>query len=73
MMYSYPGSQYIILLVSLLATAHASIMVKLVDGSFAPLSFERRAPGDGLPLHLTNHDDMSYLVSSNLTSLCGPC
>jgi hypothetical protein len=46
---------------SLTTTAHA-LMVRLVNGSFVPLSLAWRASG-GLPLLLTNHNDMSYLVS----------
>jgi hypothetical protein len=63
-MYSH-RPQYI-LLAALFTAAHAMTpMVKLVDGTFAPLDLARRAPG-GLPLQLVNHNDMSYLVSTGL-------
>ena len=59
--------QYILLVAALLSTTvHASsvMMAKLVDGSFF---LDRRAQAaDGFPLILTNHNDMSYLVSQLL-------
>ena len=48
-----------------LPRVNAGIMVRSVDGSFVPLSFAARAPGDGpLPILLKNNKDLAYLVSS---------
>jgi len=41
------------------------IMVRSMDGSFVPLSFVSRAPGDGIPVPLKNNKDLAYLVSSH--------
>lgn len=41
-------------------------MVRSVDGSFVPLSFVSRAPGElVVPVALKNNKDLSYLVSSH--------
>jgi hypothetical protein len=41
------------------------IMVQSMDGSFIPMSFEARAPGDGPAVLMTNNHDLAYLVSSH--------
>jgi hypothetical protein len=40
-------------------------MVQSVDGSFVPMSFVARAPGDGLAVQMINNHDLAYLVSSH--------
>ena len=40
------------------------IMVKSIDGSFVPLSFVARAPGEGPAVQMINNHDLAYLVSS---------
>ena len=41
------------------------IMVQSMDGSFVPMSFVARAPGDGPAVLMTNNRDLAYLVSSH--------
>jgi len=41
-------------------------MVELVDGSFAPWSFEARAPGDGLAVKMNNNQDLAYLATVSM-------
>jgi len=49
-----------------------AIMVESMDGSFVPLSFVARAPGDGpLAVRMKNNHDLAYLVSSH-HSTCVP-
>jgi len=48
------------LFAALVTIAHASIMVKSVDGSWRLL---RRAPGDPVPVLLKNNNDVAYLAT----------
>ena len=41
------------------------IMVQSMDGSFVPMSFVARAPGDALAVRMVNNHDLAYLVSSH--------
>ena len=40
-------------------------MVQSMNGSFVPMSFVARAPGDGPAVRMTNNHDLAYLVSSH--------
>jgi len=40
-------------------------VVESIDGSFVPLSFVARAPGEGLAVRMRNNNNLAYLVSSH--------
>ncbi|KIM35776.1 hypothetical protein M413DRAFT_449600 [Hebeloma cylindrosporum] len=40
-----------------------AVMVESVDGSFVPLSFVARAPGEGLAVRMKNNKDLAYLAT----------
>ena len=42
-----------------------AIMVEAIDGSFVPLSFVTRGPGDAFAVQMKNNHDLAYLVNSH--------